>query len=219
VLARSLVQVANALGTRTTALLTNMDVPLGLAIGNSLEVEESLAILRGEGPLDTTELTLRLGAEMLLLSGLETNPKRALRRLRGHLEDGSALETFAKMVRAHGGDAGFITGKKRLRMAKKRVEIRASGSGYVTDIDPMALAQAALRLGAGRLRVDDRIEPQVGLTLSVQLGAKVTKGDVLAVIHTENGKPSVESLVSGSFEIGSKKGPENALVLAPIRAR
>lgn len=216
-LAKSLVQVANALGTRTSALLTDMDLPLGLTIGNGLEVEESIAILQGQGPQDSTELTLRLGAEMLLLGGLHTERRQAQRELERYLKDGSALERLAKMVRAHGADPRYITGEKKLAKAKMRKEVRALSSGYIQDIEPMALAQAALQLGAGRLRAEDRIDPKVGIELHGHVETKVSKGDLLAVIHTEKNKPNVEALVRSAFQIGREKKARNKLVLASIQ--
>jgi len=185
-LAQSLVQVATELGTKTVGLLTNMDQPLGRNIGNALEVKESVAILRGEGPPDSTQLTLELVSEMLLLSGLETKKAKARSRAEQALCSGLALERFCQMVALHGGDPKLIENPERLPRARLVTAIRAPRPGYVSAIDPLALAYFVQELGGGRRLTSDRIDPGVGIELCCTVGDRVSKGDLLAQVHSQS---------------------------------
>lgn len=221
-LARSLVETSTALGTPATALLTNMDTPLGVTIGNALEVRESIEILKNEGPKDSRELTLRLGAEMLLMAGLAPSRAAAEKKLRDLLASGHALERFARMVEAQGGDPRIVDDLNRLPKAPHRSVLFAQQKGYVVDIEPRGLAEAALRLGAGRLRAEDRVEPSVGLELLVRPGDEVEKGTPLARIHARSASAAraQAELVRRSFSI-ARRPPQNItpLVLGTITGK
>jgi pyrimidine-nucleoside phosphorylase len=206
-LARDLVRVATKLGTPTVALVTNMDEPLGTTIGNALEVRESIDILRGQGPPDSTELTLRLGEEMLLLA--EKKPTRGARsRARARLEEalssGRALEVLARMVSAHGGDPAVIEDPSRLPQARHLVAVRAAKSGIVQSIDSRALAEVALALGAGRRRVEDTIDPAVGVELLKKRGDRVARGDEILLLHARTKKDLPVTRAARAVVIGSR---------------
>jgi pyrimidine-nucleoside phosphorylase len=181
-LAQALVQVGNASGVRTEALLTSMDAPLGRDVGNALEVIESIETLKGRGPRDLEDLSVRLAARMVVLAGIADSAK-AEAMVRQALTSGAGLEVFRKVIAWQGGDPRVIDDYGRLPTASRRHAVMAPGPGYVSDIDPMKIARAAMRLGAGRDRVDDTIDPAVGVRLRVSLGDRVEPGQPLAELH------------------------------------
>lgn len=214
-LAQSLVQVATDLGTPTIALLTDMDQPLGRTIGNALEVEESIAVLRCEGPKDTEELTLALGAEMLLLAGVEHEHASALKCLRGRLESGAALEVFRQMIEAQGGDVRVVEKPNLLPRAKVVRDVVAVGGGVVVDVDPLGLAEVALRLGAGRLQANEVIDPRAGVTLLAPKGTRVERGQPLLRLHVgkKGCSDSVMELALRSVRVGARAAATSELIL------
>ncbi|HYQ25638.1 MAG TPA: thymidine phosphorylase, partial [Polyangiaceae bacterium] len=164
-LARALVRVGTAAGKRVVALLTAMDCPIGRTIGNGLETREAIEILQNAGPADTRELTLTLGAEMLLLGKVERSLPGAQARLERALADGSAFDRFVRMVEAHGGDVRAVEHPERLTRAKAKVEVLAPSTGYVSECDAYALGLSAVALGAGRLRADQAVDASAGIEL------------------------------------------------------
>jgi thymidine phosphorylase len=186
-LARTMIGLGEARGCPTVALVTAMDRPLGVACGNALEVAESIAGLRGQGPGDLMELTYALGMEMLLLSGLDADRASARRRLEQTVSSGSALALFGRMVAAQGGDAGVIEHPERLPQAPVRREVRATQSGVITRVEPRALGRAIIELGGGRRVASDRVLPDVGLEVPTKPGQRVSKGNLLAVVHARSG--------------------------------
>jgi len=218
-LGRDLVRVATQLGTPTVALVTNMDEPLGTTIGNALEVRESIDILRGQGPPDSTELVLRLGEEMLLLAEKRAKKKptrgartRARARLEEALSSGRALDVLARMVAAHGGDPRVIESPERLPQARHRIAVRATKAGFVQSIDARALAEVALALGAGRRRTEDAIDPAVGVELLRKRGDRVTRGEELLLLHarTKTGLPLAQA--GAAVVIGSRAPAQLPLI-------
>ncbi|MEZ4399786.1 MAG: thymidine phosphorylase [Kofleriaceae bacterium] len=168
-------------GKRITCVLTDMNAPIGLAVGNALEIAESIEVMRGGGPADTRELTVVLGAEMLVLAGVEPDPTAAAARIAGVLDDGSALEVFRRVVAAQGGDPAVCDEPARvLPQPRRRVPIVAPRAGAVAAVTADEIGMAALVLGAGRGAKDDVIDPAVGLVLAVRPGDRVAAGDLLA---------------------------------------
>jgi len=217
-LAQALVRVGAGAGKRIVALLTAMDAPIGRTIGNGLETREAIEILRNSGPADTRELTLTLGAEMLLLGKVERTLPSARARLESALADGSALDRFTRMVKAHGGDVRAVEHPERLANAKAKFEVLAPRSGYVTECDSYALGMSGIALGAGRTRADQSVDPSAGIELCAQLGERVTRGQPLAVIHART-KPLAKSeaqRVARAFRIGSTKPRARRVVLERI---
>lgn len=203
-LADSLVRVAAHLGTPAVARLTAMETPLGTTIGNALEVHETIAILRGEGPKDTTELTLELGAEMLVLAGTSANLKEARACLQRALDSGAGLERFAQLIEHQGGDARVVDRPALLPHTKQRVVVEASRRGFVREIDPLALAQVALALGAGRRRAEDRVDPAVGVELVATRGERVSRGQPLAVLHLRKSNDEAAKATRAAFTLGDE---------------
>jgi thymidine phosphorylase len=173
-LAETMVRLGNDAGVETRALITAMDVPLGLAVGNALEVQESVEVLAGGGPADVVELTLLLAREMLDLAGLsDVDPARAL-------ADGSAMDAWRRMIRAQGGDPDAA-----LPVARESEVVRADVGGVVSRMDAMSVGVAAWRLGAGRARKEDPVSAGAGITLHAKPGDVVAAGDVLMTLHTD----------------------------------
>lgn len=186
-LAQAMVTIGAAMGKGVRALLTAMDQPLGRCVGNAVEVAESIACLRGEGPADLMEVTYALGAEMLVLGGVAGDLAMAQAQLERVVADGSALAKFGEIVAAQGGDARVIDDPAGvLPSAAQQVPLVSSKSGYVTDVDAMGVALAALRLGAGRARAEDAVDPAVGVTALVKVGERVEVGQPLCVVHAND---------------------------------
>jgi len=181
-LAESLVAVGNRAGVRTEALLTTMDAPLGRDVGNALEVIESIETLKGRGPRDLEDLSVRLAARMVVLAGRADSVK-AETMVRGAIASGAGLEVFRKIIEWQGGDPRVVDDYGRLPTAARRHPVMSPGAGHVADIDAMKIARAAMRLGAGRDRVEDAIDPAVGVRLLVSPGDRVEAGQPLAELH------------------------------------
>lgn len=172
-LARMMVDIGQSRGVRTTALLTDMDCVLGRAVGNGLEVVEALEVLEGRGPSDVTELSLALAHEMALLAGVTRDPADAL-------ASGDALASFIDIVEAQSGDLS-----RGIPRAPFVEVVHASDSGYVQELDPLAIGTAAWRLGAGRRRKDDSVSPVAGVLCLARPGDAVRRGDPLFELHAD----------------------------------
>ena len=206
-LADALVSVGRAGGKQVRAVLTAMEQPLGRAVGNALEVAESMACLRGEGPPDVMEVTRVLGAHMLMLGGVARDESEAWEKLDRVVRDGSAAQKFREIIAAQGGDPAVVDDPSRLPQAAQRVAVRAVADGVVQDVDAMGVALAALRLGAGRARTEDRIDPAVGVSGLVKVGEMVAKGDVLAVVHAngEAASGEAEAMLRKAIRLGAER--------------
>ncbi len=186
-LAGMMVAIGNAMGKPTRALLTRMDEPLGHAVGNAVEIAESIDCLRGAGPADLMEVTLALGVEMLLLAGAARDEAGARAKLAAVIADGSALAKFREIVEAQGGDPRTVDQPEaRLPAARFQRELRASRAGYVQSVAALDVALAALGLGAGRTRAEDSVDHAVGFTRLVKTGTLIRSGDTLAIIHAND---------------------------------
>ncbi len=195
VLARELVKVGRAAGKKTRALVTDMDEPLGCAVGNALEVREAIDVLRGAQAGHLLELCLRLGACILTEGGLARDEAEAESRMLRAVESGAALETFASLVRAQGGDPAAVYDPDRLPRAKYVLEVPAPRSGFVSKLTANEIGRICMRLGGGRETKDSTIDPAVGLLLHKKVGDAVTEGESLAQVHAndpEKGKTAVE---------------------------
>lgn len=212
-LADALVQVGRAGGKQVRALLTSMEQPLGRTVGNALEVGESIACLRGKGPADVMEVSYALGAQMLQLGGVATTEAEARGKLSTVIANGSALAKFREIVLAQGGDAQVIHDPGRLPQAAHQMALRAARGGVVQEVDAMKVALAALRLGAGRARAEDNVDPAVGVGGLVKIGERVAAGDTLCVIHAANADTlaDVRPVLESAIVIG-----EHAVTAGPL---
>jgi pyrimidine-nucleoside phosphorylase len=188
-LARTMIGIGTEMKRKVTALLTDMDQPLGRAVGNALEVIEAVDMLRGKAPEDYTEVTMALTAEMLVLGGKASTPEQARTLLRRAVDDGSALRKLKEIVQAQGGDPRAIDDYSLLPRARATSDVLAPGNGFVTAIDTEAVGLAAVALGAGRQRVDSIIDPAVGFTLVRKVGEPVKAGEPLVRVHYNSEGP------------------------------
>ena len=221
VLARTMVNLCKAVGRGCVALLTDMDAPLGSAVGNAVEVREAIDVLKGFGPADVRELTLRLGVEMLIAGdapGVGNDPLLARRRLEAALADGGALKRFAQLIEEQGGDPRVVDEPSRLPQPKLVREVRAERSGLLSSLDAEQVGLAAVELGAGRARKEDVVDPAAGLLLLKRVGDEVRAGDVLAELHaaTESRLDSGEVRLRGAAVLGDNPPQRKALVLERI---
>ena len=182
-LAEKMVTVGKLRGRNVRAVLTNMNVPLGYAVGNALEVKESIEILQGKGPDDLRELILVLGSQMLALS-LGEDEKEARLRCERALLDGTALQKFAEMTEAQGGDSSCVKNPEKLPVANVIYEIRAEKDGYISEMDCALIGKTATLLGAGREKKGDSIDLSAGIMLAKKTGDFVSRGEILAYLHT-----------------------------------
>lgn len=182
-LAKEMVSIGTMAGKKTVAVITDMDQPLGRAVGNSLEVREAIDTLRGEGPADFKEVVFALGSQMLMLAGRAADEKEARALMEGVIEDGSALDKFAQFVRAQGGDAAPVYDTSLLPVAGKTLEVTAKESGYVHRILAEDIGIACMTLGGGRETKESAIDLSVGIILEKKSGDAVSDGEVLATIY------------------------------------
>lgn len=195
VLAETMVRLGNDAGVRTRALITAMDVPLGFAVGNALEVTESVDVLAGGGPADVIELTILLAREMLDLAGItDVDPAQTLK-------DGSAMDVWHRMIAAQGGDPGAD-----LPVAREHEVIRADTDGVVTRMDAMGIGVAAWRLGAGRARKEDPVSAGAGILLHAKPGDRVVAGAPLMTLFTDEAArfDRARDALVGAVEVGAE---------------
>ncbi len=204
-LARRMVDLGEAAGVRTVALLTAMDTPLGLTAGNALEVREAIEVLAGGGPADVVELTVALAREMLELSGIDADPAAALR-------DGRAMDVWRRMIRAQGGDPDAP-----LPVASFSHDVLAPAGGILTRLDAMAVGLAAWRLGAGRARKEDAVQPGAGVEIHAKPGDTVHAGQPILTLHTDTPEAFDRALEAASEAIGiGQVAPAGRLILDRI---
>lgn len=217
-LARTLVGIGAGAGVRTVALLTDMNQPLGWAVGNALEVRESIAVLRGDGPPDTTELVVRLGGRMLVLGGAAADTAAGEARIRAAMTSGAGLEMFTRMVAFHGGDPRVAQDPDRLPEAPDRLDVVAEADGFVASVDCDQVGLASLVLGGGRLRKEDDIDPAVGLRVHRRLGDPVRAGEPLVTLHHRGGHGVAEAVarVRRAFSIGGAAPTAGPLVIGTV---
>jgi len=193
-LAKTMVDLGKRAGVKTTALVTAMDVPLGLTVGNSLEIRETLEVLAGGGPSDVVELTLILANEMLAAVGIKpkVSPEQALK-------NGMAMDVWRKMISAQGGD-----NNAPLPVAKEKLEITASTSGKLLTLDAMKVGVAAWRLGAGRQKQGEVLQLGAGVEIHVKPGDTVKSGQIILTLHTDDSTrfTRAQEVLTGAYSIG-----------------
>lgn len=218
VLAGTMVEIGDSHGTRVVAVLTDMNQPLGREVGNANEIAESVHVLRGGGPADLLEVTLRLGEEMLIAGAVTSDRSDARSRLQRAISGGSAFSKLVEVVEAQGGDPSVLEDTSRLPRAPRETVVRAPRAGYVTDCDALDIGVAALRLGAGRERKEDGIDRGVGITVEVSIGEPVEEGQPLATLHwaSERRRDRASALVESAFAIGDEPIEPPALIYGEV---
>ncbi|MEU4446666.1 thymidine phosphorylase [Actinosynnema sp. NPDC050801] len=206
-LATALVSIGVDHGLRVSALLTDMSVPLGRAVGNAVEVAESVEVLRGGGPSDVVELTVALAEEMLSRVGISASPREVL-------ASGEAYETWARMIRAQGGDP-----EAPLPVGRHKHVVTAPADGYLTSLDAYAVGVAAWRLGAGRARKEDPVQAGAGILCLAKPGDRVTAGQPLLELHTDtpDAVPGALESLAGGYAVGDEPPARGPLVIDTIR--
>lgn len=220
-LAQALTETANAAGCKASALITDMSQPLAPALGNALEVDASLRVLTGleAGPL--ADLTAELGGQVLADAGLAADAAAGTAQIRAVIADGRAADRFGRMIVAQGGPLGFVDSWARyLPEADVMLEVGAREEGYVTAMDGEALGLAVVALGGGRQVESDIVNPAVGLSNVIRLGAKVEKGTPLAMVHAarEDAARRAEAAVRAAITIGAKPAITPALICERLGA-
>mgnify|MGYP001197203655 FL=1 len=213
-LASAMVDIGRSVGRRTVAVISNMDQPLGLAVGNALEVREAVDALRGEGPEDLTRLALTLGAHMVVLGGKAGSFKEGYEMLEKILKSGKALEKFRQFVAAQGGNPDVADRPAELLpKAPYRVTVPSPADGFVHGIQAEEIGLAAMTLGAGRATKESSIDPAVGIVLAKKIGDPVRRGEILAILHA--GREDVTDIrqrVERAFDIRPERRKKPRLI-------
>jgi pyrimidine-nucleoside phosphorylase len=217
-LAKRMVAIGKGMGKRVAAVITDMNEPTGLMVGNSLEIEESIQALRGEGPKDLVDLSVELSAWMLVLSGLQPNLAEGRAKIRAALASGAGLETFKRVIEAQGGNPRVCDDPGLLAHAARRREIRAGSRGFLAKAACRAIGEASMMLGAGRDTVQDAVDPSVGIVLGLKVGDAVDRGDLLATLHYNDEARLDRALarLEGAFVISEERAERPSLVLEVI---
>ncbi|WP_203287762.1 pyrimidine-nucleoside phosphorylase [Metabacillus sp. cB07] len=211
-LAQAMVEIGNAVGRKTMAVISDMSQPLGYAIGNALEIKEAIDTLKGEGPEDLHELCLTLGSYMVFLAEKASSLEEARSMLEEVIQNGKALETLKVFLEAQGGDGSVVDDPSKLPQAKYKVELPAKEDGYVSEIVADSVGVAAMWLGAGRATKESEIDLAVGLMLNKKIGEAVKKGDSLVTIYSN--QEDVEQVKAKLYE--SIKVSQQAVEAPPL---
>jgi pyrimidine-nucleoside phosphorylase len=217
-LASMLVVVGEAAGVRTEAIITRMDAPLGRAVGNANELVECIETLKGRGPEGVRDLSVLLAARLLLVAGVADDLAAADTRVRAALASGAGLEKLREIVANQGGDPRVLDDYSRLPSAPDRLEVPAPADGFVTALFAEPVGRAAVALGAGRTRLDDRIDHGVGIEVIAPVGAEVRAGEPVMVLHHRGGSGVAQALplVREAITIGDVRSPAVPLVVETI---
>ena len=218
-LAREMVKIGNGAGRRCVAVVSDMDEPLGYAVGNALEVKEAIATLKGNGPADFTELVLALGVQMLILGGRAFSEEEAEKMLKRTIADGSALRKLAEFVKTQGGDEKAVFEEELLPKAVIIKEMKAEQEGYISHIACDEVGICSLLLGGGRETKESVIDLAVGIVLAKKVGDYVMVGDTLAVIHANDEKKlsAAEERLKRAYSITKEKPEKRPLIKTVIR--
>ncbi len=214
-LAKTMVEIGKGAGKRVRAVVSDMDQPLGYAVGNILEVMEAVDTLKGEGPADLKRLVMVLGAQILLESGYVEDVKEAERMLKYNLESGQALKKFHELIASQGGDDSFCDDPSALLKNTESYEVKADSDGYVTGIVSDKIGLASMILGGGRATKESQINLSVGLVLKVKVADQVKKGDCIGVIYSCDHAKTLEAekMIKEAIHIGQDSVRKRKLIL------
>ena len=217
-LAKAMVRIGNSSGRKTSALITNMNIPLGYAIGNSLEIIEAIATLKGEGPVDLSELCIALAAEMASLAlGIDFDEAKC--RAENALSTGIAFKKFKEWVSAQGADLSYVNNTEKFPKSRFAYEIKSVSTGYIESMDAERIGLATMELGAGRKTKDDIIDFSAGIILNRKTGDRILPEDVLATLYTNNEKSLsiAEKLFREAVKISSDAPKGEILIYKTIK--
>lgn len=185
-LANQMIRIGKLANRETVCILTNMDEPLGYAVGNILEVKEAISSLKGNMPQDVKEVVLALGSYMIKLAGLGDDLEQNQKKMLDNIENGKAFEKFIELVQNQGGDVSYIQDIEKFKKAQFKCEVKAISDGYITEINAERIGRLACFLGAGRVRKEDKIDYTVGIVLNKKVSQKVVKGETLATVFAND---------------------------------
>lgn len=218
-LAESLVSIGNASGVKTVALITDMESPLGRAVGNANEVAECIDALEGRGPADLMEVTLALTAQLLVLGQAANNLADAERCARAVIESGAALDRFRQIIEVQGGDPRVIDDRSKLPHVDAVHAVRAPRDGYLTRLDAALVGRASVALGAGRDRVDDTVDHAVGIMVAAKPGDQIRRGDPILHLHYRDRSrlDAARALAAQAIGVGDEPPPARRLIVDEVR--
>jgi pyrimidine-nucleoside phosphorylase len=218
-LAESLVAIGNANGVKTEAIITDMDAPLGRAVGNANEVVECIQAMRGNGPADLMEVTMALTVSLLILGKVAGTPAEASRLAQQAIDSGSALDRFRRIIEVQGGDPRVVDDVSRLPHVDQHHDVKATRSGYLVRMDAELVGRASVALGAGRDRVEDPVDPAVGIMVNAKPGDKVKAGDALLdVAYRDSGRLArALELIGRALVIGDEPPVKRPLIVGEVR--
>jgi pyrimidine-nucleoside phosphorylase len=218
-LAESLVGIGNASGVKTEAVITLMETPLGLAVGNALEVIECFDVLKGQGPADLIEVSIDLTARMLVLGKVADDLADAERQAREAIASGAALDKFRQIIDAQGGDPRAVDDYGRMPSVAGRELVTADRAGYLTRLDAELVGRASVSLGAGRDRVEEPVDPAVGIMIAAKPGDQVRAGDPILELHYRDRARlgAARSLARQAVTIGDERPPAARLIVGEVR--
>lgn len=212
-LARTMVEIGKSLNKNTKAVITDMDQPLGHAIGNINEVIEACETLKGRGPKDLENLCLNLGAIILNQANIEKDYDKAIALLRSKIDNGEAFEKLKQLVKAEGGDVSYLDDYSKFKQPIHTVQIYSNKAGYVSKIQALEIGEAAMHLGAGRQTKEDIINPSSGITLNKKIGDSVKEGELLATLFTDiDNYHEILERIRNAFVIVSNQVQEGKLI-------
>ncbi|MBP8819722.1 MAG: pyrimidine-nucleoside phosphorylase [Syntrophomonadaceae bacterium] len=218
-LARAMVEIGRGAGRQVVAVITDMNQPLGQTVGNSLEVQEAIDTLRGEGPADLEELSIVLAAHMLVLGGMYSDSDSAINGTREMLDSGQALNKFRQMIIAQGGILDFDQPDYGLPMARFKAEVRADKDGYVSGLNALEVGKTAMLLGAGRERLGDNIDYTAGVKMAKKYADYVTAGEVIATVYS-NDKARIDAAGSrllNAYQFSNYRPTPRPLLIETIK--
>lgn len=205
-LAKTMVMIGNGLNRDTRAILTDMTQPLGLAVGNALEVKEAIETLKGNGPKDFVELCLGAGAIMLEQAKICSSEEEARQMLINKINNGEAFEKLCEFIKAQGGDESYIRHPEKFPLSKNIIDVYSDNEGYIEEINCLEIGESAMRLGAGRATMDDVIDMSSGIVLNKKVGDKVNKGEKLCTVYTNKEKyDDILKDIHDAFKLANKK--------------
>ena len=218
-LARAMVEIGRGAGRQVVAVITDMNQPLGQTVGNSLEVQEAIDTLRGEGPADLEDLSIILAAHMLVLGGRSSDWDNAVTEVRKVLDSGQALKKFMQMITAQGGMLDFNQPDYELPMAEFEAEVRADKDGYVSELNALEVGKTAMLLGAGRERLGDNIDYTAGVKMAKKYADYVTAGEVIATVYS-NDKARIDAAGSrllNAYQFSNHRPTPRPLLIETIK--
>ena len=214
-LASVMVEIGKKLGRDTRAIISDMSEPLGLAVGNNLEVKEAISALKGNGPKDLMELCYTAGSIMLVQSNIYKTTEEARKALKENVDNGKAFEKLCLMVEAQGGDVSYIKDPSKFEVAKHIVPVIAKEDGYIKDIKALTIGVSSMKLGGGRETLEDTIDMSAGIVLTNKVGDFVSKGDVLCTIYTNKDEKTYNEIIEEiytAYSFSKEKVPHTSVI-------